>query len=127
MGDQGTLVISESASRGAAYREPTAPEWDKWVSLGYLKAPAADQPKPQTNAVLDVRETVAPPSFELPVKFDDPYHKPHLENFFNAVWSKEKLNCPVEVGYETAVMVLKVNEAVESGRKLNLDPQEFRI
>jgi predicted dehydrogenase len=127
MGDQGTLVISESASRGAAYREPTAPEWDKWVSLGYLKAPAAEQKKPQTDAVLDVRETMAPPSFELPVKFDDPYHKPHLENFFNAVRGKEKLNCPAEAGYETAVTVLKVNEAVESGKKLILEPSEFRI
>jgi predicted dehydrogenase len=127
MGDQGTLIISESASRGAAYREPTAPEWDKWVSLGYLKAPAAEPKKPETDAVLDVRETMAPPSFELPVKFDDPYHKPHLENFFNAVRGKEKLNCPAEAGYETAVTVLKVNEAVESGKKLILEPGEFRI
>ncbi len=126
MGDQGTLVISESASRGAAYREPTAPEWDKWVSLGFLKAPTAEQKKPQTDAVLDVRETLAPPSFELPVKFDDPYHKPHLENFFNAVRGKENLNCPPEVGYETAVTVLKVNEAVEAGRKLIIDPREYR-
>ncbi len=127
MGDQGTLTISESASRGAAYREPTAPEWDRWVSLGYLKAPAAEPKKAPTDAVLDVRETLAPPSFELPVKFDDPYHKPHLENFFNAVRGAEKLNCPAEVGYETAVTVLKVNQAVEAGRKLVIDPREFRI
>jgi len=126
MGDQGTLMISESASRGAAYREPTAPEWDTWVSLGYLKSPGAEQKKPQTDAVLDVRETLAPPAFELPVKFDDPYHKPHLENFFSAVRGKEKLNCPPEVGYETAVTVLKVNEAVEAGRKLTIDPRDYR-
>ena len=94
MGDQGTLLISESGTRGAAYREPTAPEWDKWVSLGYLKAPVGEQKKPQADAVLDVRETLAPPSHELPTKFDDPYHKPHLENFFNAIRGKEKLNCP---------------------------------
>ena len=125
MGDQGTLVISESAGRGAAYREPAAPDWDKWVSLGYLNAPAAEAKKPQTDAVLDVRETLAPPSFELPVKFSDPYHKPHLENFFNAVRGKEKLNCPPELGYETAVTVLKVNEAVESGKKIILSPREF--
>ena len=113
MGDQGTLVISESAGRGAAYREPAAPDWDKWVSLGYLNAPASEIKKPQTDAVLDVRETLAPPSFELPVKFSDPYHKPHLENFFNAVRGEEKLNCPPELGYDTAVAVLKVNEGVE--------------
>ena len=125
MGDQGTLVISESAGRGAAYREPAAPDWDKWVSLGYLNAPASEIKKPQTDAVLDVRETLAPPSFELPVKFSDPYHKPHLENFFNAVRGKEKPNCPPELGYETAVTVLKVNEAVESGKKIILSPREF--
>lgn len=127
MGDQGTLIISESSSRGAAYREPTAPEWDKWVSLGYLKAPAAEPQKPQADSVLDVRETLAPPSYELPVKFDDPYHKPHLENFFNAIRGKEKLNCSADLGYETAVTVLKVNEAVESGRKILIDPREFRV
>ncbi|MBF8293887.1 MAG: afr 2 [Bacteroidetes bacterium] len=127
MGDQGTLVISESGGRGAAYREPTAPEWDKWVSMGYLKAPTGEQKKPQTDAVLDVRETVSPPSFELPVKFDDPYHKPHLDNFFNAIQGKERLNCPAEVAYETAVTVLKVNEAVETGRKLTFDNQEFKV
>jgi predicted dehydrogenase len=125
MGDQGTLVISESAGRGAAYREPTAPEWDKWVSLGYLKSPASEVTKPPTDAVLDVRETLAPPSFELPVKFDDPYHKPHLENFFNSIRGTEKLNCPPDIGYETAVTVLTVNKAAESGKKIIIDPREF--
>ena len=95
------------------------------MSLGYLKAPAAEAVKVQTDAVLDVRETLAPPSFELPVKFDDPYHKPHLENFFNAVRGTEKLNCPAETGYETAVTVLTVNRAAESGKKIIIDPREY--
>jgi predicted dehydrogenase len=127
MGDQGTLQISESGSRGGVYREPTAPEWDRWVTLGYLKAPGAEVKKAASDAVLDVRETLAPPQHEIPVKFNDPYHKPHLENFFNAVRGKEKLNCPAEIGYETAVTVLKVNQAVASGRKMTFDRNEFRI
>ena len=129
MGDQGTLQISESASRGAVYREPTAPEWDKWVSLGYLRAPVAQQPAPKalSDSVLDVRETIAPPAHELPVVFNDPYHQPHLENFFKAIRGAEKLTCPPEIGYETALTIFKVNEAVESGRKLTFDPQEFRV
>lgn len=128
MGDQGTLVISESGTRGAAYREPTAPEWDKWVSLGFLKAPVGEQKKPaQADAFLDVRETLAPPSHELPTTFDDPYHKPHLENFFDAIRGRAKLTCPPEIGFETAVTVLKVNEAVEAGRKLLFDPHEFTV
>lgn len=126
LGDQATLQISESAGRGGIYREPSAPDWEKWVKMGYLKAPVAEE-KPQTDAVLDVRETVAPPQHELPVVFNDPYHKPHLENFFNAIRSKAKLNCDQDVGYETAVTVLKVNDAIEAGRRLEFKPSEFRV
>jgi len=37
------------------------------------------------------------------------------------------LNCPAEIGYETAVAVLKVNQAVEAGRKLTFRPEEFHV
>lgn len=126
LGDLGTLHISEAAGRGGIYREPAAPDWTKWVNLGYLKAPVEEQ-KPETDAVLDVRETLAPPKHDLPVVFNDPYHKPHLENFFNAVRGKAKLNCDAAVGYETAVTVLKVNDAVEAGRRLEFKPSEFFV
>ncbi len=127
LGDQGTLNISESAGRGGIWREQTAPDWTKWVNLGYIEAPVEEAKPKETNAVLDVRETVAPPQHRLPVEFNDPYHKPHLENFFDAIRGTAKLNCPADVGYETAVTVLKVNEAVEAGRKLFFRPGEFRI
>ncbi len=58
---------------------------------------------------------------------DKLYHQPHLENFFDAVRGKAKLNCPVEIGYETAVTVLKVNEAVEAGCKLSFKPEDFKV
>ena len=58
---------------------------------------------------------------------DKPYHQPHLENFFDAVRGKAKLTCPAEAGYETAVTVLKVNEAVEAARKLDFKPEEFKV
>ncbi|MBA7622072.1 Inositol 2-dehydrogenase/D-chiro-inositol 3-dehydrogenase [subsurface metagenome] len=138
MGDEGTLVISESAGRGAVYREPSAPEWDKWVKAGYVNEPALQprlatrvaaarkkEEKPETGAVLDVRETMAPPAYELPVKMEKLYHQPHLENFFDAIRGKAKLNCPVEIGYKTAVTILKVNEAVEAARRLDFKPGEF--
>jgi predicted dehydrogenase len=126
LGDQGTLHISESANRGGVYREPNAPQWDEWVRMGYLDAPvkAGDQ---TTAAVLDVRETIAPDKHAIPVVFTDPYHLPHLENFFNAVRGLEPLNCPAEIGYETAVTVLKVNTAVEAGKKLDFSRDEFTL
>lgn len=127
MGDQGAITISESAGRVGVFKEASAPPWDKWVDNGFLLAPIEEQKKENTVAILDVRETVAPPKHSLPIQFNDPYHKPHLENFFNAIRGKEKLNCPVEVGYETAVAVLKVNEAIKAKREIKFSPNEFKI
>jgi len=127
MGDQGTLQISESAGRASIYREQSAPLWDKWLDRNYLNAPTEATVPSLNEAVLDVRETVAPPKYELPVNFNDPYHKPHLENFFNSIRGKDTLNCPAEVGYETAVAVLKVNEAVEKKSLLEYDSNEFTL
>jgi len=125
MGDQGTLTISESAARGSVYKETSAPDWDKWVKAGYLKAPVA-KAAPAGSAVLDVRETAAPEAYEIPVEMTKKYHQPHLENFFDSIRGKAKLNCPGEVGYETAVTVLKVNEAVEAAKRLEFKPTEFK-
>jgi len=128
MGDQGTLLISESSSRGQAYREKTGPDWAKWVKQGYLNAPPEKKEEPsETGALVDVRESPVPEEYKLPIEMKDPYHKPHLENFFNAIRGKEKLNCPAEVAYESAVTVLKVNEAVEANCKLEFKPEEFRV
>ncbi len=125
MGDEGTLVISEASGRGSVYRELSAPEWDKWVKLKYLSESAKKEEKSESAAVLDVRETVPVAKYDLPVRMDKPYHQPHLENFFDAIRGKAKLNCPAKIGYETAVTVLKVNEAVEAARKLDFKPEEF--
>jgi predicted dehydrogenase len=127
MGDEGTLSISEASARGNAYREPAAPDWDKWVKMGYLSEPPKKEEEAETDAVLDVRETVPVAQYNIPVTMDKPYHQPHLENFFDAVRGKSKLNCPAKIGYETAVTVLKVNEAVEAARKLDFKPEEFEI
>ena len=129
MGDEGTLLISEAGSRGMAYREKRAPDWAKWVKQGYLISPPEkkEEPAETTGALVDARESPVPEEYKLPVELKDPAHKPHLENFFNAVRGKEKLNCPAEVGYETAATVLKVNDAVEAGRNLEFKPEEFKV
>ncbi|MBN2355802.1 Gfo/Idh/MocA family oxidoreductase [candidate division KSB1 bacterium] len=130
MGDEGTLVISESANVGSVYREKTkAPMWDRWVRKGYLSEPKLMEMTSEVDMgdALDVRETISPDEHKLTLQFYDAYHKPHLENFFNAVRGREKLNCPAELGYESAVAVLKVNKAVEAKRTLFFDPQEFLV
>jgi predicted dehydrogenase len=130
MGDQGTLVISEASSRGTAYHEPAAPDWEQWVKKGYLKdaaKPAKAPEKPQAeNAVADSRESPVPPAFDITATLTDPYHMPHLANFFEAVLGKAKLNCPAEEAYKSAVAVLKVNQAIEAGCRQEFKPEEFK-
>jgi len=129
MGDEGTLLISEASNRGSIYREDWVPEtkWDQWVKKGYVQKKQLQQQPENNPAVLDVRASVPAAEYNLPVTMDKPYHQPHLENFFDAIRGKAKLNCPAEVAYETAVTVLKVNEAIKAGRRLEFEPQEFTV
>ena len=148
MGSEGSLVISESGNRCEIYRDTkTAPEWDEWVEAGLLHKQCECETEcienaidkcieecrcPQivekeTGTLVDVRESVPPPKYDLPVAMTKKYHQPHLENFFDAIRGKTRLNCPAEIGYETAVAVLKVNEAAEAGRKLEFQPDEFAV
>ncbi len=131
MGHEGTLVITEyPASRCGLYQEKWVLEtkWDKWVKKGYIeKAEGLDQPENE-EAVGDIRPPSPKPArYDMLVRMDKPVHQPHLENFFDAIRGKTKLNCPAEIGYETAVTVLKVNEAVEAGRRLDFKPEEFTV
>jgi predicted dehydrogenase len=129
MGDQGTLILSESEANypGFLYRDPNAPAWDEWIRKGYVSAPKLQEKKADEEAVLDVRESVSPDQHRVPVVLKDPYHQPHLQNFFDAVRGKARLNCPAEDGYETAVTVLKVNEAIEARQRLSFRPEDFTV
>ena len=130
MGDQGTLLISESEVHAAkVYRDTNAPAWDTWVQKGYVTAPKIQEvkEKDESAAVMDVRESVSPDEHKVPIVLRDPYHQPHLQNFFDAVRGKAKLNCPAEIGYESAVSVLKVNEAIEAKSRLSFTPEDFHI
>ncbi len=132
MGDEGTLEMSEASGRGTAYREAWVPaeNWEKWVKMGFINVP--EKPKeeagPAGDTVLDVRESPKPPSYDIPVTMGGKsYHQAHLENFFDAVRGKAKLNCPGQIGYETAVTVLKVNDAIAAGRRLDFKPTDFHV
>jgi len=133
LGDQGVLAISEDSNRGEVYKEPQANQgpWTRCVELGYLKAPAQQQPAQRDYSLpmyIVVAESPPPlkqPPYELAMKMDRPWHQPHLENFFDAIRGKAELNCPGQAGYETAVTVLKINEALQAGCKIELKPRDF--
>ena len=127
LGDQGTLELSESSARGGVYRDPEAPDWNKWVRLGLLSRPE-DQPKPPGSPTsIDVAETTPPAKYEIPVTVEVPYHQPHLANFFAAIRGQAELNCPAAVAYPATVTALKINEAIAKGQTLTLGPDTFAI
>ena len=131
MGDEGTLLISETSGRGELYRESWVEEskWDPAVQKGLIsleKASAKAEVKADDDAV-DVRESATPALYRMPVTLKVPYHQPHLVNFFESIRGNQTLNCPGEIGFETAVMVLKVNEAIAAGRKIELKPEDFHV
>ena len=55
MGDQGTLLISESEVNypGQLYRDPNAPAWDEWITKGYVSAPKEVEVKEQVEGAVN--------------------------------------------------------------------------
>jgi len=144
MGDEGTLQISENPSVCRLYAEGHLPQtadhkhaWQPWVDKGYIvKVPEEEgktddgtvKPKTPAEEILAIYgPSPKPAEFLFNIDIEEAYHKAHLENFFNAVRGQGKLNCPAEIGYETAVQVLKVNEAIEARRTLDFTEEDFKV
>jgi hypothetical protein len=109
MGTEGTIKISEIVSNSAIYREDSAPPWDDLVTRGILrKAPAPPKPVASEGAVASYA-SAAPEIFELPGGFAKPAHQAHLENFFNSVRGKAKLNCDARHAFEAEAPIYWVN------------------
>ncbi len=121
MGNQGSLDISERPSfKSKIYREPTAKkrQWEdeaKKAESGAIELKVGETPDQDERA----KEMVA--------NLNKPVHQPHLENFFNTIRGKDKLNCPGEVGYETAVSVLKANKSQANGTIEKFKKEEFHV
>jgi predicted dehydrogenase len=140
MGTEGTAIISEDASKGGFFRELTAEE-NEW-ELEMLKRQAIEaeelrkraiaegKPPPHDSACECFQEKPRSPRREYPPipvpKQPKTEHQPHLENFFRAIRGGEKLNCPAEVGFETAVTILKVDQAIKAEKKLPFRPEDFK-
>ncbi|MCX6566756.1 MAG: Gfo/Idh/MocA family oxidoreductase [Candidatus Aminicenantes bacterium] len=128
MGDDGAIQISEVAQRGNwALREAHAPEWDSLIKEGLLLSEAPVIQKVDTkNIFVDVRVTAEAGRWPFPVDLAKPAHQPHLENFFDAVRRGTALTCPASLAYESAVAVLKVNDAVRTKSLVRFRPGDFK-
>jgi predicted dehydrogenase len=138
MGVDGTLQLSEDPGKCRLYAEGNlAPvnndhPWAPWEKKGYIvkmveTTEAAPETQSDNNAMMSVYKSKPPVTFLLKVDVEKSYHQAHLENFFDAVRGKGKLNCPGEIGYETAVQVLRVNEAIANGKTLTFKKEDFEV
>ncbi len=120
MGTQGTVKMSENPALTVIYREAAAPSWEDIVRQGYLRASEAPAPAAD-GAKADARETAALASYYLPIVLNKPIHQYHLENFFQAVRGKGKLNCPADEAFRSEYAVFKAIEAVLTQQRLIID------
>jgi hypothetical protein len=127
MGVEGTLNISEAPPRCRVFAESWLPPddkgnhlWKKWQDKGYVTMLEAEKPKEEPGGggmsdLLKLYKASSPPmQFLMNIGESTTYHGPHLKNFFDAVRGKGKLNCSGEIGYETAVQVLKINQLLDA-------------
>lgn len=122
MGDEGTIKMSEKPSICALFREDRAKSWDDLVAKHYL---ASIDVAPPTDAdKVDVRETAPLQQFEIPVSFNKKIHQPHLENFFNAIRGKAKLNCPADEAFTSEYVIHKANEAIAAKAQIQITKEE---
>jgi predicted dehydrogenase len=140
MGTEGAIIISEGLGQGGIRREYDAPEaaWEKDLQKSLSKTDLAKatttapsgKPKTEEGDIKVGHSIPSPGRYYPPLpapKEDTTEHMPHLVNFFDAIKGKAKLNCPGEVGYETAVSILRVNEAVAAGKKIEFKPEDFKV
>jgi predicted dehydrogenase len=122
MGSEGTVRISENPSQTKIYREAAAPSWEEWVRKNYLRAdvaPAAAAPAADTK--VDARETAALAAYNLPISLNKAIHQYHLENFFQSIRGKAKLNCSADEAFRCEYPIFKAIEAIEKRQLITLD------
>ncbi|MBE6413605.1 MAG: Gfo/Idh/MocA family oxidoreductase [Verrucomicrobiaceae bacterium] len=120
MGDQGTLKMSENPALTKLFRENNAPDWKPLIDKGIIGAGEASAPAAK---IADARETKALVGYSFPTNVagyepdvaKKPIHMYHIENFFNALLGKEKLNCDAVHAYEAEAAVFKAREAIVKG------------
>ena len=121
MGDEGTIKMSEDPKLTAIYREDGAKPWDDLIQRNIFLPKNDDT---AADAKVDARETAALAKYDMAVSFNKPPHMPHLENFFNAIRGKEKLNCPADEAYRSEYIIHKANESIAEGKRIILTPEE---
>jgi predicted dehydrogenase len=129
MGTEASIRISEIATTTAIYRESGGhvPDWGDLVEQGYLvRKPAPPKPEASSDAIASYA-SAAPEEFDLPGGFAKPAHQPHLENFFDAVRGKAKLNCDARHAFESEAPIFWVNPSALSKQPIDFKSEHLTV
>ncbi|MCS6242336.1 MAG: Gfo/Idh/MocA family oxidoreductase [Opitutus sp.] len=122
MGSEGTVRISENPTQTKIYREAAAPSWEEWARKNYLRADVAPvAAAPAADAKVDARETAPLATYGLPITLNKAIHQYHLENFFQAIRGKAKLNCPADEAFRSEYPIFKAIEAIEKRQLITIE------
>jgi predicted dehydrogenase len=137
MGVNASLTIAEISARGNTVQRDlgnsingwTAEEWRGFMDRGLILPGADDKIKKEVSkdVVIDTRITALSNGNPISVELNKPAHMPHLENFFAACRHSDKLNCPAELAYESAVAVLAANTAADTRKTHYFKPEDFKV
>lgn len=135
MGTHASLTIAEISARGNTVQRElrgggwTDSEWQAFIDKGWILPGADDKIKKEVskNVEVDTRISALANGNPLSVELNKPAHMPHLENFFAACRHGEKLNCPAELAYESAVAVLAANVSADAHKTHYFKPEDFKV
>jgi predicted dehydrogenase len=135
MGDIGTLLISERAGNTnngwvfledyARQDEAVVKRWNDCIRLKLVGGEYELPPVLKDKSILVLGGSMVISSHPLLCKLNEAVHHPHLKNFFDAIRGRAELNCPGELAYGTTVAVLKANEAIRQGERLEFKAEDF--
>ncbi|MHC4704662.1 MAG: hypothetical protein ACYTFQ_29290, partial [Planctomycetota bacterium] len=137
MGDIGSLLISEYATdknNGWVFLEDYAKadqqvlkRWNHCIRTNLVGGEYELPEELKEKRILVLGGSQVLHSHPLLQRGGEFVHEAHLKNFFDAIRGRAELTCPGEVGYETAVAVLRANAAASQGKKLSFKPEEFKV
>ncbi len=135
MGTNAALTIAEISARGNTVQRElreggySDADWQAFIDKGFILPTEGDKIKKEVtkDIAVDTRISAQATGNPLAVEMNKPAHMPHLENFFAACRHGEKLNCPAELAYESAVAVLAANVAADTHQTHYFKPEDFKV
>lgn len=127
MGDEGALTISDDGKTGWIFREVHAKKREWEDEAAKVEQMGRDAIELKIGETLSPEGKKDPKAEQMAAESQRDSRVLHLENFFDAVRGQAELTCPAALAFETCVTVLKANEAVDKGCRVEFDPNEFTV